>query len=345
MPELREVFEMATKQVEPDVDAWRRHEERQRRSFRNRKIGAFAVAAVIGVAALVLVFANRTGPSGNRPAQDPSPLPVAPIVQPSLLDLRTGDVRPLPEEIRDGAFFSTSPDRTRFAYNWCCGSPSRVFIANVDGTSVREITSNDLDGFGARWSPDGTMVVYQGRDATTSEIGNLVVFDETTGETTQVTDLDPLTFDWWFLAPTFGPGGETIVFHMPRLARERPGVTPARWDLWSVPVAGGEPSLLVRDASSGVFAPDGGAIAYLDSPRGHYDSSRLMLADVDGGDPRVLVGGDGIESPEWSPDGTRIAYFDNDGTHVVDVATGEVSLVARGGRVSWFGDEMLVILP
>jgi Tol biopolymer transport system component len=342
VPELREVFDMTTKQIDPDVDAWREQEELQRRSSRNRKIGAFAAAAVIGLVALVLVVANWAGPRGNRPAQAPSPPVVAPITQPSLVDLRTGEVRLLPESIRGGGFYSTSPDLTRFAYNWCCGSPSPVFVANIDGTGVREITIGKVDGFGVRWSPDGSKLVYQGRDGTTSEIGNLVVFDLTTSETTQITDLDPEIYSWWFLAPSFSPDGHTILFQLPRGPNSERST---RWDLWSVPISGGEPTLLVRNASTGVYAPGGGAIAYLDAPLGYYASPRLMLADIDGGDPRVLVEGDRIESPEWSPDGTRIAYVDTDGTHVVDVSTGEVSLVARGDRASWLGNDMLVILP
>jgi hypothetical protein len=72
MPELREVFEMTTKQMEPDVDAWREQEKRQRRSARNRKIGALAVAAAIGVAALVVVLANRGGQNTTTPAGEPA---------------------------------------------------------------------------------------------------------------------------------------------------------------------------------------------------------------------------------------------------------------------------------
>jgi Tol biopolymer transport system component len=119
-----------------------------------------------------------------------------------------------------------------------------------------------------------------------------------------------------------------------------------RWDLWSVPVAGGEPTLVVHNASMGVYAPDGGTLAYLDSPRGwDWTSSRLMVADVDGSDPRVLVQGDQIEFPRWSPDGTRIAYTDTDGIHVVDASTGEASLVAEGGTSDWFGDDTLIVVP
>jgi Tol biopolymer transport system component len=70
-----------------------------------------------------------------------------------------------------------------------------------------------------------------------------------------------------------------------------------------------------------------------------------MLVDADGGDPRALVEGDAIEFPQWSPDGTRIAYRDTDGIHVVDVATGETSLVSTGDRADWVDEDTLVIVP
>ena len=71
MPELREVFEMTTKQIEPDMDSWREQEKRQRKANRNKKVGAFAVAAAIGVAAVVLILANRPGEDSTTPATVP----------------------------------------------------------------------------------------------------------------------------------------------------------------------------------------------------------------------------------------------------------------------------------
>ena len=342
MPELREVFEMTTKQVEPDVDAWREQEKHQRRSSRNKKIGAFAVAAAIGVVAVVFVLVNRTEPSTNTPAANPSPRPLPEFSVPSLVDLQTGGATPLPESILGGSLYFTSPDRTMFVINSCCNTPNPVSIANVDGTGVRQITPDGVDGFVARWSPDGSMLVYQQRDGATYEIGNLFVVDVATGEATQITDLDPENYGWWALHPSFSPDGQTIIFHMPRGPNDD---VSTRWDLWSVPAAGGEPTLVVHNASMGVYAPDGGTLAYLDSPRGDWTSSRLMVADVDGSDPRLLVQGDRIEEPRWSPDGTRIAYTDADGIHVVDVSTGEASLVAEGGTSDWFGDDTLVVVP
>jgi hypothetical protein len=342
MPELREVFEMTTKQIEPDSDAWREQEKRQRRSSRKGKIGAFAVAAVLGLAAIVLVLSNRTDPNATRPLGEPSPTPRTEISGPFFLDLQTGGTTPLPESLHGGSLYFVSPDRTMLVINHCCSPPNPVSIANVDGTGLRQITPEGVDGFAARWSPDGSSLVYQGRNAATIEIGNLFVVDVATEETTQITDLDPALYGSWALHPSFSPDGETIIFHMPRGPADD---VRTRWDVWSVAVTGGEPTLVVRNASFGVYAPDGETLAYLDSPRGDWSSSRLMVADADGSDPRLLVEGAEIHFPRWSPDGTRIAYSDSDGGHVVDVSTGEATLVADAGIGDWFGDDTLVVVP
>jgi hypothetical protein len=67
MSELREVFEMVTKQTEPDVDAWKDQERRQRKANRNKKIGAIAVAAAIGIVAVVVVIRAVDEGTGTQP--------------------------------------------------------------------------------------------------------------------------------------------------------------------------------------------------------------------------------------------------------------------------------------
>ena len=346
MPELREVFEMTTKQIEPDVDAWHEQEEHQRRSSRNKRFGAIAVAATLAAVAAVLVLVSRNEPSAvpavdPAPTQavDPAPTEAAETSSLSILDLETGETTRLPETIPAGSLYFTSPDGSMLVINRCCGPPNPISVANVDGTEVRQVTPDGIDGFGARWSPDGASLVYQGRAAWGHEIGNIFVVDVATGETTQITDLEPASYGGWSMHPSFSPDGQTIVFHMPR----GPDVGAAtRSDVWSVPVEGGDPTLVVRNATSGVYAPDGETLAYV-AVSTDPSSTRLMLADVDGTAPSVLVEGDGIEFPRWSPDGTRLAYSDVDGDHIVDVATGETTSVRSGDVLDWFGNDALLI--
>jgi hypothetical protein len=72
MAELKEVFEMVTKHTEPDLESWKEQEQRQRRATRNRRIGAFAVVAAIGLAAAVLILGTRPDESATTPVDEPS---------------------------------------------------------------------------------------------------------------------------------------------------------------------------------------------------------------------------------------------------------------------------------
>lgn len=65
MPELKEVFEMVSQKVEPDVDAWRQQDERQRRRWRNRKIGAMGLVAALAVVGAILVVTTRPAPDSD----------------------------------------------------------------------------------------------------------------------------------------------------------------------------------------------------------------------------------------------------------------------------------------
>jgi hypothetical protein len=72
MPDVREVYEMVTKQKPPQPGALERQQKRQVRMARNRKVGAIAVAATIGFIAFVMVFQARDGGSGTQPAGEPT---------------------------------------------------------------------------------------------------------------------------------------------------------------------------------------------------------------------------------------------------------------------------------
>lgn len=106
--------------------------------------------------------------------------------------------------------------------------------------------------------------------------------------------------------------------------------------LYSSPVLGGTPRLLIKDVDSRVtFSPDGKRFAYL---REDHDSPtyELLLANSDGSPDRtlfrdvVLMGSEGNYSPAWSPDGRTIiitvsefAQGVSSAVLAIDVATGK----------------------
>ena len=341
MPELREVFEMTTKQVEPDVDTWREQEDRQRRASRNRKIGALAVTAAIGIVAAVIVIRIAGDTDRTQPAVAPTPTEaVVPEVD-FAVDLDTGAIGPLPPaivgEADETGDYAVSPDGTKIAYSGPDqDGTSQIFVANLDGTEVRQLT-HDVQAIGPAWSPDGMKIAYSGLGDGT--VLNIVVVDLATGETSQITfeDADAV-------GPRFSPDGSSIVYDTARPLHQ--------WGVRIVPATGGKSTLLVGggglgEAGDGTLSPDGSLLAFGFSEESQANGTDIWISNADGSDPRPLVQGapEYLLDPNWSPDGTRIAYFNDDTREVfvVDVSTGTTTLVAEGARPEWLDDDTLIV--
>lgn len=104
-------------------------------------------------------------------------------------------------------------------------------------------------------------------------------------------------------------------------------------------------------ADSPAISPDGDQAVYV---RRHMDSQsdrnlgQLWLIDLDSGQQQPLTGGDGsFSSPQWSPDGSRIAYIGQGGDgdsqlHVLWLASGRVTEITDGpyspSALSWSPD-------
>jgi Tol biopolymer transport system component len=271
------------------------------------------------------------------PSAEAAPTEPAPF----LLDLETGEERPLVESLAGGFGYAVSPDGTRLAYEiGGCEAGSVVKVANLDGTDVSTLESPEGLAIcaGVRWSPDGTGLLYQVRDPASHDLGNLFVHDLASGERTQITDLELVTAYWWFLTATFSHDGRSVLYHLPRSSSQ---VT--KWDVWSVPVTGGEPRLVVRNASF-PMALANGEIAFVVPMDSTFSGQRIAIADG-AGSPRTLVEAEDTWWPTISPDGARIAYPDGGSIYVVDVSTGESTMVADGGLADWLDDDTLIVSP
>ena len=83
--------------------------------------------------------------------------------------------------------------------------------------------------------------------------------------------------------------------------------------LYRAPVLGGTPQVLVRDIDSDItFSPDGHRIAYIRGNDPEVGKYRLLSANFDGNDEKVLLiapapGNNSPNFPAWSPDGQQIA--------------------------------------
>jgi hypothetical protein len=133
-----------------------------------------------------------------------------------------------------------------------------------------------------------------------------------------------------------------------------------------MPVAGGAPELVLEDRGSAEVSPDGTSMVY---PRlvGWLDGncgstfSEMWISDADGSDDHVLVlaAADerrGAWASGWSPDGSRIAYSESLvppngcsfpdpilGMYVMDMETGDRTLIAFGYSIDWQDDHTVLV--
>ena len=312
---------------------------------------ALAVLLVLGACGQGQEAADPTGPTTTASEPSATPATVAPEVPTGAfyLDLRTGTKTPLPStsiegdpgvRFDDGYYYVPSPDGSRIY--WESPGTTASAVARSDGSQGRRLDpTGAIDYYAGGWSPDGTKIVYQRRDSSGDDFGNLVVEDLASGRTTRITDLEQSSLDvdgWWYLAPTFSPDGRDVIFQLPRAVSS--GI---KWNLWSVPVTGGEPTLLVRNAAQATTS-GGPTYSFVRPMLTFFNGSSLVIAAPDGF--RTLVeAASGIFEPKMSPDGSRIAYADGGSIYVVDVSTGEASAVAEGRMAAWVDDDTLIVAP
>jgi len=152
MPDVREVYEMVTKQKPPEPGALERQQTRQARVVRNRKVGAFAVAAAIGIAALVVMIQARDVGTGRQPVDQPNgrnailtpePMPVLPGggVEPGRYVFSSGDP----------AFDASSQITIDVADGYTSVGESAVLKEGTGQTSVSTLAISDVYADPCRW--------------------------------------------------------------------------------------------------------------------------------------------------------------------------------------------------
>ena len=354
MHDVREVFEMVTKQTEPDLDSWKKQEDRQRRAARSRRIGAIVVVAAAAVGIGLFVLGTRSGGGDTSVSPAPTPLPIAttPPIGPQMVGLDGTPVVQLPTELWRADSIQLSPDGTTIAYMDTDGT---VHTVATNGTNDRTLagTGNTNDGDAQNhvaWSPDGTHLVY-------AFSGNIFLMNaDGSGQIALTNDATGKVGDFY---PVWSSTRSIAYWRGSNLGRDG---GPSGAEIYSIPADGsGAPIRLTNDRNAPVsdiepaWSPDGSKLSY-------FHGGELWVARADGTGAHRLVGKSGYPdawASAWSPDGSTIAVLHccTDvgsppllSVFVVDIRTGETRRVGRnldvatdGNGVQWLSNDTLLI--
>ena len=322
MSDLREVFEMVTKQVEPDQDEWRKLEDRRRRSERNQKLGVYALVAAIALVAVVV----GTRVYGVGGGQEPAGTGTTSAPTAAMAGAQRAEIVGL-----DGSVVRVVHGMPPLAYAFAI-SPDGRTIAFVDGASIgtipigggtpRTLTPSAIVATEPAWSPSGDEIAFSGtRD------GNQDVYVMSAdGSNLRRLTRDPAVDEW----PSFSPDGTTIVYdNSGSTPLDDSGFSPTS-ELYTVAVRGGEAPIRLTndnvDDSQPSYSPDGQTIAFHRAGTAwtmRFDGTNLQQL------PIPQVGSTGF-TPRFSPDGTTIAYTASAGRHIDSemLGGGNVALVS-----------------
>lgn len=319
MPDVQEVFRLATSKVDPDPDALERQVRRQRAEARKSRARAYvAVAAVLvllGAAAFAIsqvvgsndvTSEHGTGTSATPVASgDLTFLPELSAVTtpqtPAIVDRRGKQTEQLEGLPLDGYAPSVSLDGTLMAL---VASPNevadnQVVLLHTDGTGAHFVPTPDIDVSAVALSPDGTRIAIEG----TNLDGNTDIYVINSDGTGLLRlTRDDATDEY----PAWSPDGTTIVFDNAGAREESSDPQFSKTaEIYTVSADGGAVTRITHNDGNDAapsYSPDGKTIV-------DESYAGMSMMDPDGSNYReVPVASQTVFTPRFSPDGKTIAF-------------------------------------
>ncbi len=333
MPEIQEVFRMATQKVRPDPEALDRQHRGQRRRVAQKRAAVYALVAVLVLAGVALGI-STLGSDEGQPANSGSNAPPPQAAEQTLSIVDVGSGTATDFTVPSGASgFDVTLDGSMVTYiDLDENGNDQVFVMDADGSNARQLTHEEGNAFGPRWSPNGSMIAYERDTSDGPQISTVRVSD---GGSTRVTNEPQGAVD----PGGWAPDGGSMIFSSFNASIDH-------YSALSLDLATGETRQVVPDASTPTLSPDGAWIAFNSWLKPNI---RLILANSDGSERRTIARlslDDGYQ--EWSPDSTQIAFIgrtdaDGSGTFVYDLATGETRFVSAGSIESWVDNDHILV--
>lgn len=184
---------------------------------------------------------------------------------------------------------SPSPDAKQFVFAADYNSPTsmlHLWISNVDGTKLQQITTSALVDEEPAWSPDGSAVAF----ASTASNSSSTDIWSVAPDGSRLTQLTSKSLN--NRQPAWSPDGKKIAF-----ISDQSGSN----NVWIMNADGSgrtRVTSLSDHADHPSFSPDGKSIVFSENATGSAFSAKLMIVGVDGSNPHAITDG---SYPDWNP--------------------------------------------
>jgi len=208
---------------------------------------------------------------------------------------------------------------TRVAFISAATGHKEVYLMDIDGANLRQLTNDKSISVGPKFSPNGNSIAY-----TTYKGGypDIWAIDLASKSRRAIAE-----FSGTNQSPAYSPDGSRLAVIL-----SKDGNT----ELYTMPASGGSPTRLTRSRgteSSPTWSPDGSTIAFISDDRG---TPQVVTVPASGGAPsRINTFSTYTTEPDWSPDGKKLAYSvrvaGGNQIAITTLATGEQKVLTSSG--------------